>query len=123
MVASPTPAEMARYIATARQRQQIEHQQKKQRQQQGQQIAKQAAERLKAHFHVQRVWLFGSMLTLHRVHSHSDIDLAVEGLEPRHYLDAVIELLDLSEFSIDLVQVEYTQPSLLETIKQQGLEL
>lgn len=123
MVTSPTPAEMARYIATARQRQKIEQQQKQHRQEQGRQIARQAAELLKEHFHAQRVWLFGSMLISSRVHLHSDIDLAVKGLDPVRYLDAVIELLDLSEFSVDLVQVEYAQPSLLETIKQQGIEL
>lgn len=123
MVTSPTKAEMARYMATARQRQQVEHQQKEQRQRQGWKVAQQAAVLLKDHFHGQQVWLFGSMLTLHRVHPHSDIDLAVKGLEPTRYLEAVVALLELSEFSVDLVQLEYAQPSLLETIEQQGVEL
>ncbi|MEM7796239.1 MAG: nucleotidyltransferase domain-containing protein [Cyanobacteria bacterium P01_C01_bin.118] len=123
MVTSPTPAEMERYIATARKRKQAEQQQKEQRQQQGWQIASQAAALLKEHFHVQRVWLFGSMVTLHRIHPNSDIDLAVQGLNPAQYLAAVTELLDVSEFSIDVVQIEYAQPSLRETIAQQGLEL
>ena len=123
MSGRPTQAEMDRYIATARQRQRQEQRQKEQRQQQGWQIARQAAVLLKEHFHVQRVWLFGSMVTLHRIHPNSDIDLAVQGLNSEQYLAAVIALLDLSEFSIDLVQIEYAQPSLRETIEQQGLEL
>ena len=123
MTLTPTKSEMARYIATARQREQIEQQQRQQRKHQGWQIAKQASGLLKEHFHVQQVWLFGSMLIPHRVHAHSDIDLAVAGLDPTRYLEAVVELLDLSEFSVDLVQVEYAQPSLLEVIKQQGVEL
>ena len=123
MPSTPTKAEMARYIATAQQREQVELQQKKQRYQQGGQIAQQAAALLKERFHARQVWLFGSMLTPHRVHPRSDIDLAVAGLEPTQYLDAVVELLDLSEFSVDLVQVEYAQPSLLDVIKQNGMEL
>lgn len=123
MATSPTKAEMARYMATARQRRQLEQQHKEQRQRQGWEIAKQAAALLKDRFQVQQVWLFGSMLTLHRVHPHSDIDLAVKGLNPEQYLEAVVALLELSEFSVDLVQIEYTQPSLLETIEQQGIEL
>ena len=123
MATSLTKAEMARYIATARQRQQLEQQQKEQRQRQGWKVARQAAALLKERFHVQQVWLFGSMLTLRRVHPHSDIDLAVKGLAPAQYLEAVVELLDLSDFSVDLVQIEYAQPSLLETIEQQGIEL
>ena len=63
------------------------------------------------------------MLMPQRVHSYSGIDLAVAGLEPTRYLEAVVELLDLSEFSVDLVQIEYAQPSLLEVIKQRGTEL
>lgn len=123
MGTSPTSAEMARYIATAKRRQQVEQQQKKQRQQQGHTVAKQAAALLKEHFYAEHVWLFGSMLTLHRVHLQSDIDLAVKGLNPAQYLDAVVELLELSEFSVDLVQIEYAQPRLLDAIAQQGIEL
>ena len=123
MATDPTPAEMARYMATARQRQQAEQQQKEHRQRQGWDVAKQAAALLKDHFQGQQVWLFGSMLMLHRIHPHSDIDLAVKGLEPAQYLNAMVALLELSEFSVDLVQIEYAQPSLLETIEQQGMEL
>lgn len=123
MPQSPTKTEMERYIATAKKRRQVEQQQQLQRQREGYQIARKAAERLKERFQVKQVWLFGSMLTLHRIHPRSDIDLAVKGLDPKQYLNAVIELLDLSEFSVDLVQIEYAQPSLQKAIEQQGVEL
>ena len=53
MASTPTNAEMARYIATARQREQVDRQQKEQRQKRGIQITKHATVLLKERFHVQ----------------------------------------------------------------------
>ncbi len=51
------------------------------RQQKGWQVAYQAAQLLKKHFAVDKVVLFGSLLDVQRMHSHSDLDLAAWGLE------------------------------------------
>ncbi|MEM8545232.1 MAG: nucleotidyltransferase domain-containing protein [Cyanobacteria bacterium P01_H01_bin.119] len=116
-------AELAQYRATAQRRQAAYQQQQIQRQQLGWQVARQAAELLQQHFQVRRVWLFGSMLEAQRIRSESDIDLAVEGLADDQYLQAVAELLDLSAFSVDLVQMEHASPRLREVIEQKGVEL
>ena len=63
------------------------------------------------------------MLEARRIRSESDIDLAVEGLADDQYLQAVAELLDLSAFSVDLVQMEHASPRLREVIEQKGVEL
>ncbi|MEO0455849.1 MAG: nucleotidyltransferase domain-containing protein [Cyanobacteria bacterium P01_A01_bin.114] len=118
-----TDAALARYRATAQRRRVVRSQQQYQRQQQGQQIAQQAAALLKREFGATRVRLFGSLLDSKRVHPASDIDLAVDGLPDQHYLTAVARLLDLSDFSVDLVQMEHTRPRLKAIIESQGIDL
>lgn len=115
--------ELAQYRAMAQRRQTAHAQQQAQRQRQGWQVARQAAQVLKQQFGVQQVWLFGSMLEARRVRSESDIDLAVAGLADDRYLEAVAQLLDLSAFAVDVVQVEHAKPRLREVIEQQGVEL
>ncbi len=116
-------AQLARYRQAAQQREAQRLEQRRQQQQRGWQVARQAAQLLKTDFAAQRVWLFGSMLEVQRLRAESDIDLAVEGLSDRLYLRAVASLLDLSEFSVDLVQVEHAALKILEVIRAQGVEL
>ncbi|MCM1984761.1 nucleotidyltransferase family protein [Lyngbya confervoides] len=115
--------ELAQYRATAQRRQTAHAQQQVQRQRQGWQVARQAARVLKQEFGVQQVWLFGSMLEARRVRLELDIDLAVAGLADDRYLEAVAQLLDLSAFAVDVVQMEHAKPRLREVIEQQGVEL
>ncbi|MBI1930405.1 nucleotidyltransferase domain-containing protein [Candidatus Poribacteria bacterium] len=57
-------------------------------------------------FGAQKVYLFGSLVD-GRFHLRSDIDLAVEGLEPRLYFKALSKVYDLSGgFEVDLVPLE-----------------
>lgn len=115
--------QIARYRAGAQQQEQQHQQQQWERQQRGLAVARQAAELLKQEFGAQRVRLFGSLLEVRRIRQESDIDLAVDGLDDRRYLEAVAQLLDLSDFSIDLVQVEYAAPRIRQIIDQQGVDL
>ncbi len=112
---------MQPYIRTAK----IRHQQRlaalEQRRQQALTIAQKAAQLLKTEFGVKRVVVFGSLLD-QAFHETSDIDLAVWGLLEANYCDAVGKLLTLSQFSVDLVEVQYASPELLVAI-QQGKEL
>lgn len=96
---------------------------RRERQQQGWQVARQAAQVLKQTFGVKQVKLFGSMLALPRIHPESDVDLAVGGLADDHYLEAVAQLLDLSELSVDLIQIEHAAPKILDAINQHGVDL
>lgn len=97
------------YLTSARQRQQQQREKTRQRWQAASQVAQQAAAILKQEFGVQKVVLFGSALDSERFHADADIDLAVWALPPDTYLQAVARLLDLSDFSIDLVEVEHAK--------------
>ncbi len=118
----PTTKKMQAYIATARQRQYGRQQALAKRRQRGLAIAKEAAQILRQEFGVRRVVLFGSVLNEPAFHETSDLDLAVWGLATEHYLKAVTRLMELPEFSIDLVEVESASPHLQPAIAQ-GLEL
>ncbi len=117
------PEQLQIYQASARKRAAIAHQTLLQRQHQGNQIAHQAAALLKSEFGAQKVVLFGSLLDIHRMHPRSDIDLAVWGLDPKVYLQTVAALLDLSDFSIDLIEAESAPAKILAAIQATGIEL
>ncbi|MEL6470288.1 MAG: nucleotidyltransferase domain-containing protein [Cyanobacteria bacterium J06623_4] len=117
------PEDLERYRLTFRRRQAEREVWQRSRQQQGQQVARQAAQLLKQSFGAQRVWLFGSMLTPDRIRAESDIDIAVEGLADERYLEALGQLLDLSDFSVDLVQMEYARERLQSAIARKGVLL
>ncbi|MGV0023965.1 nucleotidyltransferase family protein [Phormidesmis priestleyi] len=117
------PEKLAAYQASAQRRQENRHQQLLERQAQGWTIAHQAAHLLKSQFGATRVVLFGSLLNVERMHSRSDIDLAVWGINERDYFRAVSQLLNLSDFSVDLVEAENTSPKLLNAIQEAGVDL
>lgn len=94
------------------------------RQKKGWEVAHQAAQLLKKQFAVHKVVLFGSLLNVQRMHSHSDIDLAAWGLAEENYYQAVAQLQDLDrDFSLDLVQIESASPLLQKAILTTGIEL
>lgn len=96
--------------------------QMKQRQGKGLQIAKQAAQILKAEYGVQKVVLFGSMLVPETVTPHSDIDLAVWGLPKYDLFKAGARIEQGHDFEIDLVPIEIAKPHILPGIDE-GVEL
>ncbi|NER84212.1 MAG: nucleotidyltransferase domain-containing protein [Leptolyngbya sp. SIO1D8] len=115
----PMPADkMQAYIETARKRQQHLQEQLRQRQTQGIELAKVAARILRETFGVSRVVLFGSILDAAAFHENSDLDIAVWDLPPADYIEAVARLLELSEFSIDLVPAELASPHVQAAIEQ-----
>ncbi|MEM6717538.1 MAG: nucleotidyltransferase domain-containing protein, partial [Cyanobacteria bacterium P01_C01_bin.147] len=58
------------------------------------------------------------MLTPEKVHSRSDIDLAVWGLPATDYLRALAAVLDIDpDFSIDLIEVEHASSHLFTAIQ------
>lgn len=118
-----SPEKLAAYQASAQRQQEQRQQRLLKRQEQGWAIAQQAAHLLKSQFGATRVVLFGSLLNVERMHSRSDIDLAVWGIDERDYLRAVSQLLDLSDFSVDLVEAENTSPKLLNAIQSTGVSL
>ena len=112
---------MQRYILTAQTRKQQRLANLGQRRALGCQVARAAAQLLKAEFGASRVVVFGSLLN-DRFHEGSDIDLAVWELPEKTYFKAVSRLLSLSDFAVDLVEIQYARPELLSAIAQ-GLSL
>lgn len=115
------PERMQRYILTAKTRKQQRLSALHQRRERGLAIAKMAAQILKIEFTASRVVMFGSLLN-ENFHETSDIDLAVWRLPEKSYFKAVAQLLSLSEFEFDLVEVQYASPEILAAIAQ-GIEL
>lgn len=114
----PSPEQMAQYRASARRRAEQRRQQQLARYQRGRKVAKTAARLLKDTWSANKVVLFGSMLTPEKVHSRSDIDLAVWGLPATDYLQALAAVLDIDpDFSIDLIEVEHASSHLFTAIQ------
>ncbi len=115
------PEQMQQYILTAQARRQQRLDALYQRQKRGLKVAKQAAQILKTDFAASRVVLFGSLIGK-SFHETSDIDLAVWRLSEESYFKAVGQLLSLSDFKFDLVEVQHASPEILMAIAQ-GTEL
>ncbi|MEM1252454.1 MAG: nucleotidyltransferase domain-containing protein [Cyanobacteria bacterium P01_H01_bin.21] len=94
----------------------------KKRQQGGLDAAHKMATCLKQEFSVTKVVLFGSLLKPEYMTCHSDIDLAVWGLEPRLIFKAGAAIDKFSDFEVDLIEFEKAPSHLQESILQ-GLEL
>ncbi|HLB50130.1 MAG TPA: hypothetical protein VJL59_24170 [Anaerolineales bacterium] len=108
-----TARERARRAATAR----------RQRREEAWAAARTAAALLKSRYHAARVVAFGSLTHADRFHLRSDVDLAVWGIAPADYFEAVARVLDVGgEIKVDLVMAERCKPYLREAIEQ-GAEL
>jgi predicted nucleotidyltransferase len=69
-----------------------------------------------------RVVLFGS-LARGDVTERSDVDLAVEGLDPAGCFTALADLIGLFDTPVDLVEIERAGPSMLARLQFEGIEL
>ncbi|MBR8831754.1 MAG: hypothetical protein N5P05_002649 [Chroococcopsis gigantea SAG 12.99] len=92
------------------------------RQQKGLAVAHKIARILREEFGVQKIVLFGSMLSHENLSPHSDIDLAVWGLNEKDYFKAGAVIERGYNFSVDLVEVEKAKPHILRAIEK-GVEL
>jgi predicted nucleotidyltransferase len=89
------------------------------------QAARRSAEWLRTTYEsVHRVVVFGSVVANQRLGPRSDVDLAVWGLAPDQYFEAVARVQDIATpFAVDLVRVEQVPGALRSTIEQQGTAL
>ncbi|MCS6958994.1 MAG: nucleotidyltransferase domain-containing protein [Pseudanabaenaceae cyanobacterium SKYGB_i_bin29] len=108
--------ELSKYLANYRR----EEQALEELRQKGIATAKVCAEYLKSNYGVDKVILFGSMTR--KITRNSDIDLAVSNLPSDKYFEALSRISLMSDFPIDLVEIETARPLLLEEIKK-GWEL
>jgi len=86
--------------------------------------ARSAAEILREQFGAIRIRLFGSLLYPHSFHSHSDIDLAAEGMDDTLVLKAWCAIsASAPEFEIDLVTPNECRSEIWTSIESEGVEL
>lgn len=73
------------------------------------------------HFRPARVWQWGSVLRKERFSEISDIDIAVEGLDSAEaFLRLLGECQAMTEFDLDVIELEKIEPGFAELIKSQG---
>ncbi len=87
-------------------------------------VAQTAARLLKERYGVRRVRVFGSLVHSGRFHEGSDIDLAVEGLPPANYWEAVTSVLFLDDqVPVELVDQTECRPEIWEVVEREGVDL
>lgn len=118
----PTRSQIIAQVLEAREKRSEFLASMKQRQQKGWEVARQCTQIFKEQFGVQRVVLFGSMLTPEYMTWHSDIDLAVWGLLEKDYFRAWAAIERGHEFAVDLVEAQKAKPHILKAIEK-GIEL
>jgi len=108
---------------TARERDRRTSATRRQRREKAWEIARTAAALLKSRYRASRVIAFGSLTEADRFHLWSDVDLAVWGLAPGDYFEAVARVLDVGgEIKVDLIRAERCKPHLRAAIEG-GVEL
>jgi predicted nucleotidyltransferase len=86
--------------------------------------AREAAEILRNEFGAKKVILFGSLAQRGRFTLWSDIDLAVQGIPPSRFFEAVGAVTGMSsQFKIDLIDMDTCLPSLRNNIEAVGKSL
>jgi predicted nucleotidyltransferase len=87
-------------------------------------VAREAARLLRERYSVSRIRAFGSLVHGERFHPGSDIDLAVEGLEPADYWEAVTSVMFLDDqISVMLIDQATCRPEIWEAVEQEGVDL
>lgn len=91
---------------------------------QAQELARAAAQRLREEFGAQRIVLFGSATERSSFTRWSDVDLAVWGVPPERFYQAVARTTSLSaEIQVDLVDAQQCSEPLKEVIEREGVAL
>ncbi len=86
--------------------------------------ARKAAHILKERYGVDRVRVFGSLIRENMFHPGSDIDLAVEGLKPVDYWEALTSVMFLDDqLSIEVVDPATCRPEIWSVVEQEGIDL
>ncbi len=90
-----TAADFARYAQAARQRLDDEKQKLAERRRLAWQLARKAADLLRSKYAATRVVVYGSLTRPELFHAHSDVDIAVWGLQPEDSYKAMGDVYDI----------------------------
>lgn len=120
----PTPKQLAGYRAGWLEHKKKKEQELKDRYYRAMALAREAADHIKHNYNC-RVFLFGSLLRKENFMEHSDIDLAIMGLDMNNnYWKLYSEVMDIVHpFDFDLVELERIDLEIKNYILQRGLEL
>lgn len=87
-------------------------------------VARKAAKLLKEEYGAKKVYIFGSLARYRGFSLWSDVDIAVSGIRPERFFDAVGAVTGLSsEFKIDLVDLASCPPAMRRSITATGREV
>ena len=115
--------EMATYRAAWERREAAETGALARRAERARALATEAARVLRQEFGAQQVWLFGS-LARGEFGRGSDVDLAVLGLDGRHFYAVVGRLAALDpDLELDLLDLEVASPTLRRAVETDGVPL
>ncbi len=88
------------------------------------QVASQVAELLRSEFKAEKIYLFGSLSRSDGFTLWSDIDIAVNGIPPARFFEAVGMVIGISaDFKIDLIDLDACPFAMRETIEKDGIAL
>ncbi|MBF0449510.1 MAG: nucleotidyltransferase domain-containing protein [Candidatus Magnetomorum sp.] len=111
-----------RYRKTARIRHVEEQNQIRKRYQKAWDTVYQLSGILKEEFGVTEIFVFGSLRHFDLFHDHSDIDIAVKGINEKEYYHAVARVMT-AEFNVDLIMIESSSDRMKQCIKKEGIRL
>jgi predicted nucleotidyltransferase len=87
-------------------------------------VARRASILLKSQFQATRVVVFGSLVHDDCFTRWSDVDIAAWGIAPEDTFRAIGAVMDMdAPIDVNLVDVNTCRPSILEMIKEQGVDL
>lgn len=78
-------------------------------------------DRIASEYHPVRIYQWGSLLYPEKFTEYSDIDLAIEGTTDAETFFRVLgDAMAMTEFKLDLVQLEKIEPEYAESIRRNG---
>jgi len=119
-----TPEQISKYRSGWREYRKQKEQQAEERYRQAMNRVSRAAGHLKRKYRC-KVFLFGSLLRKDKFMEHSDIDIAISGLDSRvNFWQLYSEVMDiLTPFDFDLVELGKIDPEVRAYILKEGVEL
>lgn len=83
--------------------------------------AERIIEMIRAKYAPERIWQWGSLLEQENFRDYSDIDIALEGItDAETFFKLMGEAMDMTNFSLDIVQMEKIEPEFSELIRMKG---
>ena len=123
-MADISPEKIAIYRKTAQERLERERGEIEQRKEKAWAAARRAASLLKEQFHATRVVVFGSLVHESSFTRWSDVDIAAWGIPSEDTFRAIGAVMDMeTPVEVNLVDVNTCRPSILESIKKEGVDL